>query len=92
MLSKGKGIVFPKTKTTVEGKSSKLMQVFNTGKEQHLHSISQSADNENFLAADDYSIHLYNLHKPLDAIFNMVDYERSKDKSQNELITSARFD
>jgi len=92
MLSKGKGIVFPKTKTTIEGKSSKLMQVFKTGKEQHLHCISQSADNENFLAADDFSIHLYNLNKPLGAIFNMVDYERSKDKSQSELITSALFD
>ena len=53
MLSKGNGLVFPKTRTTVEGKSSKLMQVFKTGKEHHLNSLSQSADTESFLAADD---------------------------------------
>lgn len=91
MLQKGKGIVFPKTKTTIEGKSSKLMQVFKTGKEHHLHSLSQSADTENFLSADDHSVHLYNLQKSEEAIYNMVDFERSKDKSQNELITSASF-
>lgn len=40
MMSKGKGIIFPKTKTTVEGKCSKLLQTFKTGKEHHLHSLS----------------------------------------------------
>lgn len=40
MLQKGKGIVFPKTKTAVEGKTSKLVTSFKTGKEHHLHSLS----------------------------------------------------
>lgn len=64
LLDKNKGIVFPKTRTTVEGKSSKLLQTFKTGKEHHLHSLSQSADNENFLTADEFTVNLYNLHRP----------------------------
>jgi hypothetical protein len=63
MLGKGKGIIFPKTKTTVEGKTSKLMQTFKTGKEHHLHSLSQSADSENFLSADEFCINLFNIER-----------------------------
>lgn len=63
MLTKNKGIVFPKTKTTVEGKTSKLMHTFKTGKEHHLHSMSQSADSENFLTADESSINLFNIER-----------------------------
>ena len=40
LLTKGRGIIFPKTKTTVDGKVSKLVQTFKTGKEHHLHAIS----------------------------------------------------
>lgn len=89
MLSKGKGIIFPKTKTSIEGKMSKLVTTFKTGKEHHLHSLSQSADNENFLAADDSCINLFNLRRSNDKIFNMVDLERNK--QSQEQITSARF-
>jgi len=89
MLSKGKGIIFPKTKTSIDGKQSKLVTTFKTGKEHHFHSLSQSADNENFLAADDSSINLFNLRRSNDKIFNMVDLERNKQSV--EQITSARF-
>ena len=90
LLNKGKGIIFPKTKTQVEGKSSKLLKTFKTGKEFHLHSLSQSADTENFLAADEFGINLYNLESA-SSIFNMVDFERIKDRSLQESITCARF-
>ena len=57
-----------------------------------MHTVSQSADQENFLAADEWQINLYNLHRQSEeSIFNMVDLERTKDKLQMELITNARF-
>ena len=91
LLTKGRGIVFPKTKTTNEGKEGKLLGTFKTGKEQHLHSLSQAADNENFLAADESRINLFNLERQDAKIYNLVDYERRHSSFADERITSARF-
>lgn len=76
-LAKGKGIGLPKTKVVSETKEGKHTATFKTGKEQHLHSLSMAPDMENFIAADENRINLWNLERPGDSsVYNLLDYNR----------------
>ena len=49
-------------------------------------------DMENFIAADENRINLWNLDRPGDsAVYNLLDYDRQRAGEDDELITSARF-
>lgn len=76
-MNKGKGFGLPKTKVVGESKEGKHITTFQTGKEQHLHSISLSPDMENFIAADENRINLWNLERPKESsVYNLYDYNR----------------
>lgn len=75
-----------------ESKESKHIATFKTGKEQHLNSLSLSSDLENFIAADENRINLWNLERPGEnEVYNLVDYNRQRAAEDDELICSSRF-
>jgi len=76
-MQKGKGLSLPKTKVSSESKEGKEVAAFKTGKEQHLHSLSLAPDMENFIAADENLINLWNLERPGESsVYNLLDYNR----------------
>ena len=91
-MAKGQGLCLPKTKLMSESKESKHISTFKTGKEQHLNSLSLSSDLENFIAADENRINLWNLERPGEnEVYNLVDYKRQRAAEDDELICSSRF-
>lgn len=90
-LKKGKGLSIPKRRLVTEQKEGKLLQTFKTDKEQHLHSVSVSLDCENFLAADESRINMFNLHRSKDPIFQLIDYDRKAPSIDEERITSMTY-
>ena len=91
-MAKGRGLCLPKTKLVSESKEGKHVSTFQTGKEQHLHSLSLAPDEENFLSSDENRINLWNLERPAEHdVYNLVDYNRQRAAEEDELITSARF-
>ena len=91
-MAKGKGLGIPKTKVVGESKEGKEVATFQTGKEQHLHSLSLAPDMENFIAADESRINLWNLDRPKESsVYSLIDYNRQRATEDDELITSAKF-
>ena len=91
-MQKGKGLSLPKTKVSSESKEGKEVAAFKTGKEQHLHSLSLAPDMENFIAADENLINLWNLERPGESsVYNLLDYNRQRAGEDDEMITSAKF-
>jgi hypothetical protein len=70
---------------------NKLLHTFKTGQEHNLHSLSLSPCNENFLAADESSITLWNLERSHQSTaMSLLDLNRNK-RGNEELISSASF-
>ena len=76
-MAKGKSLCMPKSKVVSESKEGKQVGAFSTGKEQHLHSLSLAPDMENFIAADENRINLWNLERPGEnSVYSLLDYNR----------------
>jgi len=46
---------------------------------------------ENFLAADESRINMFNVHKSTDPVYNLIDYERKNTCFEDERITSCTY-
>ena len=91
-MQKGKGLGLPKTKVVSESKEGRECATFKTGKEQHLHSLSLAPDMENFIAADENRINLWNLERPGEnSVYSLLDYNRQRAGEEDEMVTSAKF-
>ena len=88
---KGFGLSIPKRKLVTEQKEGKLMKIFKTEKEQHLHSVTSSSDCDTFVAADESRINMYNIEYKDRPIYNLIDYERKNTTFDDERITSTVF-
>ena len=86
-LKKGKSLTFPRRRIINEQKEGKMLTVFKTDKEQHLHSVSACIDNETFIAADESRINMFHLERKESSIFSLVDYERKSTTFEDERIT-----
>ena len=64
------------------------MQTYKSSKEEKLHSISISADQETFITADENRVDMWHVERGSNAVFNLVDRENDK---QDDHITSASF-
>jgi hypothetical protein len=72
----------------ISDESLKHVSTFKSGMEIHLHSISLSTDQENFIAADHNSINLWNLERRNpQSIYNLVNFNTPANsfKSQNKI-------
>ena len=64
------------------------MQTYKSSKEEKLHSISISADQENFITSDENRVDMWHIERGAGAVFNLVDQENDK---QSDHITSTSF-
>lgn len=92
-LSKGKGLVVPKSKVEGQSKQGKHLATYRSCKEDRLHTVSLAPDSENFITADEARVDLWNVEKTADSVYSLIDYEkRGKDFTEDdERILSAKF-
>ena len=67
------------------------MATFRSGKEDRLHSVSMSPDNENFITADEGRVDLWNIDKTKDSVYSLVEYKDKSPADYNGRILSAKF-
>lgn len=89
--SKGvKALKIPKVKKGGKVVTSQLKKVFQNGHDYHINSLSQCADNEHFLSADDMRINIWNMNIS-NEVYSAVDIPIENTEDISEVITSASF-
>jgi len=89
MCKKGRGLVLPSRGAGEATCASKPLHTFKHGNEHNLHSLSLSPDGENFLAADETRISLWNLdYNKRTTVFDLLHFDKAKTQG---LVSSASF-
>ena len=76
MLERGKGLVVPKSKPLGQQKVGKHLKTYKSSKEDRLHSISASPDQDTFITSDENRVDMWNIERPEDSVYNLVDAEK----------------
>lgn len=89
----GKGIKalkIPKIKKGSKAVTAQLKKTYQNGHDYHINSLSQSADNEHFLSADDMRVNIWNINIS-NEVYSAVDIPIENAEDISEVITSASF-
>jgi serine/threonine-protein phosphatase 2A regulatory subunit B len=89
-ISKGSGIVFPKSEIVEEDWDAMCRKEFSNAHNYHINSVSLSADGEHFLSADDLRVNIWNIENTK-VTFSIVDIKPPNIDDLNEVITHAEF-
>lgn len=85
-----KTLKIPKLKKCGKSVTTQLKRTFQNAHDYHINSLSQCADNEHFLSADDLRINIWNLSIS-NEVYSAVDVPVENTDDINEVITSASF-
>jgi serine/threonine-protein phosphatase 2A regulatory subunit B len=85
-----KALKIPKLKKGGKVVTAQFKKSFQNAHDYHINSISQSADNEHFLSADDLRVNIWNLSIS-NEVYSAVDIPVENMEDLSEVITSASF-
>ena len=85
-----KSLKIPKLKKGEKTVSTQLKRSFQNAHDYHINSLSQCADNEHFLSADDLRVNIWNISISGE-VYSAVDVPVENTEDINEVITSASF-
>jgi serine/threonine-protein phosphatase 2A regulatory subunit B len=89
-LSKENIIKIPDSVCVSEDWETMHRKSFDNGHNYHIHSLSQAADGEHFLSADDLRVNVWNLETNK-TTFSIVDFKAPNIDDLTEVITHAEF-